>query len=695
MKKLQTGHGFVGYGIDAYSPTCAFACRDAISGATLNCSTKESGTMDGMDGMDDMGMSGEVMTDPECYATDDAFLQTLAWCISTRCNDTSVWKLERYWKANAVGSDDVQPDPKEPYQFALQKVHGTPVAIYAETGVLNETSVVAYDLWYQNYHTDVIFWGQERKQEKYGLVIFLSGVILPIAFSLLRFVPFPTVWRSKFNAWIIDPPLIGSKHDAPSFFGLVHVPKRGQALFIFYFIVINVVLSAVNYEYSDPNTWYPGDVWRWICMLISNRLGLLSFANLPLVFLYAGRNNLLLWLTNWSHSTFLLLHRWIAAIATLQAILHSLIYLDVYVKTGTHASESQKPYWYWGIIGTLGMTILFPTSMFPIRKKVYELFLTWHVAISILIVAGCYWHIIFEFQHKWGYETWIIICMAIWAFDRIFRVLRLARHGVKTALIEPIDGEYVKVTVPGVSSSGHAYLYFPTLTWRVWENHPFSVASTFVPTTTGSSSAASLTPRKCEDDIEGKAVATSATTTVSLGGGSHASDSPHSSKEHYRAGITFYIRTQSGLTALLQTRRTIPVLIEAGYSSNALISESLHKSATLIGLAGGVGITAVLPHLRSHLGRAQLYWGCRTQALVDDIRGTGALDSVEAEIFVSKRMSIRDVLETELANGPTCETCVLVSGPEEMIDEVRNVVGEIVRRKSGISVRLVVESFCW
>jgi len=51
-----------------------------------------------------------------------------------------------------------------------------------------------------------------------------------------------------------------------------------------------------------------------IAVYVSNRLGLLSFADLPLLMLYAGRNNILLWLTIWSHSTFLLLDRWVSYI---------------------------------------------------------------------------------------------------------------------------------------------------------------------------------------------------------------------------------------------------------------------------------------------------------------------------------------------------------------------------------------------
>ncbi|KAK2026910.1 ferric reductase-like protein transmembrane component 4 [Colletotrichum zoysiae] len=686
----RAGHGLVGYGIDMFRPPCAFACRDAISGATLRCSTVGSDNMGGM-----AGMSGMVMTDAGCYATDDAFLGTLAWCVATRCEGISEWELEKYWKNNVAGIAAVQPDPKVTFQQALATVNGTPTAVYAATGPLNQTSLVSQDLWYAAYDTDVIFEGQESMQVKYCLVILLSGVIIPMAFSLLRFLPLPATWCSIFRAWVIDPPLFGSRHNAPVFFGLAVMPTRGQALFILYFIVINTVFSAVNYEYADPNTWYPGDQWRWMCMLVSNRLGLLSFANLPLVFLYAGRNNLLLWVTDWSHSTFLLLHRWIAAIATLQAILHSIIYLDVYVKNGTHSSESREPYWYWGVVATVGLTVVFPTSAIPVRKKVYELFLAWHVAISILIIAGCYWHIVFAFGHKWGYEVWIFVCMAMWAFDRVARVARLARHGVKRASVVVIDGEYCRVTIPEVHASGVAYVYFPTLTWRVWENHPFSVASAILPSasqrdraTESSADEGQVNGRgEGQDDVEKRTE-----TVTSLPGGCYSVS--HSSREPPHLGITFYIRMQSGITSLLRYRDSVPVLLEVGYPSHSPLSESSHNSPTLVVLAGGVGITAVLPHVRSHPGHVKLYWGCRSRALVEDVENAGVLNGIENELFIGKRMAVREVLESDVAGGRG-EVCVLVSGPEGLIDEVRCVFNEIVRKGKGGRARLIVESFGW
>ncbi|GKT50003.1 ferric/cupric reductase transmembrane component B [Colletotrichum spaethianum] len=638
----RAGHGLVGYGIKMHDPPCAFACRDAISTATLSYSTVGSDEMGGMS-----GMSGMVMTDGECYATDDAFLETLTWCVAARCEGIPEWRLEKYWKNNVAGAAAVQPDPKVTYQQALAKVIGTPAAVYAATGPLNETSMVSHDLWYAAYNTDVIFEGQESMQAKYGLIILLSGVVIPFFFSLLRFVPFPSMWCSRFNAWIIDPPLFGSHHDTPVFFGLVVMPKRGQALFIFYFIVINTVLSAVNYEYADHSMWFPNNRWRWMCMLVSNRLGLLSFANLPLMFLYAGRNNLLLWATDWSHSTFLLLHRWIAAIATLQAILHSIIYLDVYVKNGTHSSESKEPYWYWGVVATVGLAVLFPTSAIPNRRKAYEHFLAWHVVIAIMVVAGCCWHIVFAFSHKWGYEVWIFVCMAGGV-----STVSLESHGVKTAFITVIDEEYCRVTIPGVFASGVAYAYFPALTWRVWENHPFSVASAILPSKRQHVEHAT----KSSDDVEKRLTAVTPADCTSLPDERHSSTS-QSAREPPQLGITFYIRTQSGMTSLLRHRDSVPVLLEVGYPSHSPLSELPHNSPALIALAGGVGITAILPHLRSHPGRVKLYRGCRNRALVDDVENTGVLSGIEIELFIGKRMAVREVLKTSLSEARGRSAC--------------------------------------
>lgn len=63
---------------------------------------------------------------------------------------------------------------------------------------------------------------------------------------------------------------------------------------------------------------------------VADRTGIVSFANLPLLWVFSGRNNIFLWLTGWSFSTFNIFHRHVAWIATLQAVVHTLVYLVLF-----------------------------------------------------------------------------------------------------------------------------------------------------------------------------------------------------------------------------------------------------------------------------------------------------------------------------------------------------------------------------
>ena len=453
------------------------------------------------------------------------------------------------------------------------------------------------------------------------------------------------------------------------------MPTRGQAFIILYLVAINVILSAAGFQSREPNSWYPsssgGD--GEIVTYVTNRLGVLSFANIPLVFLYAGRNNILLWLTNWSHGTFLLLHRWVAWIATLQAILHSVIYLEKYVHTGTHATESQLPYWVWGIVATLCMSILLSSSILPIRKNLYEFFLAWHVLLSIFVLVGCYWHILERFETQWGYENCIYTAIAIWGFERAMRLARIVRNGVKTARVTVIDDDYIRVDIEHVSGSGHAYLYFPTLTWRVWENHPFSVASAVLPP--------SDQPRALKLDIDVEKFGSST-------GGSD-SDSPERRPQiHAKVGLTFLLRTKNGSTGQLRKHATLPVLVESPYGPH----EDLSEYSRLICVAGGVGITACVPYLRAHPGSTKLFWGARSQGIIDAM--ASSLSGVEQQTYAGKRMNIGEVLRKELSDTATTAV-VLVSGPSEMADEVRYVICDLGRQQSCFKVKLLEEAFSW
>ncbi|KAJ1565026.1 hypothetical protein HK096_004975 [Nowakowskiella sp. JEL0078] len=674
----RRGYGLIGYGITMYQPPCAFSCRDVISSAELACSTMDHDMSSGS--MDMMTSS----TTPQCFASDDAFLRTLAWCISKNCNGLPLSQIEHYWEKNVAGHDDVQPNPKESYQTALAKVTVTPSQKYTKNLPLNVTMLVPASDYEASYNALSAFENIEIIHERFGLILLTSGVLIPIGASLVRFIPFPSILVGKFYAVFVDPPLFGSSHRSAAIFGLGLVPTRGQSIIIVYLIAINVILSSIGIQSVQPNSWWPGDWQGEIIAYVANRAGVLSFANIPLLLLYSSRNNILLWITNWDHSTFLIIHRWVAAIATIQASIHSALYLQMHWLD--HATESHLPYWIWGIVATLGMCILLPTSILPFRQKMYEVFLAWHIAISVLVVAGCYMHIAERFGYQWGYELWILVAIAVWLFDRGVRLLKIARNGVRTAIIRVFDEDYVRIDVLGVTAKGHAYLYFPTLTWRVWENHPLSIASSVI--------ISSPQKKNLENvDIEKEPL---------VDDGSHTNSNtvvPKAgyvkSKNIHKRGLTFFVRMMSGQTAKLRTKTTLPVLVESSYGSDeSFLAEDLSSYPNLICIAGGVGVTAVIHHLQGHKGSAKLYWSVRKSGIAEEL--DDFLEGVDKEIFIgskNERLQIPDVLERDLISAED-DVVVVVCGPAGMADEVRAEVTKLAK-KSKVGVKLVEESFSW
>lgn len=136
-----------------------------------------------------------------------------------------------------------------------------------------------------------------------------------------------------------------------------NLPTVGQTGYILEFTLLNILVTALDYRSFQPNAWF-ADTKSEILAYLANRTGVIAFALAPLVILFAGRNNILLWLTNWSHSTYLLLHRWVARILTLQVLLHSIIELELYVYEGEYETELVHAYWIWGCVAIVACSVM-------------------------------------------------------------------------------------------------------------------------------------------------------------------------------------------------------------------------------------------------------------------------------------------------------------------------------------------------
>ncbi|KAI1758831.1 ferric reductase like transmembrane component-domain-containing protein [Hypoxylon sp. FL1150] len=687
------GQGFIGYGIQMYQPTCAFACHDSLSRYQLGCSVPMDPENMGDQNLGDTSMP-KYITPANCYATDDNFLQSVAYCISTHCHGTPLSDLESYWTTYLLGRIPGQPTPKESYSTALAHADPPPTHPVPPTSILNTTTLVSEQAYMAIYNAQSYFEQMEIRQVDFGLVLLITGIAIPIACSLLRFVPFPSALASRFNAYFIDPPLVGRRHRKP-LYNLALVPSRGQTLLIAYFIILNIVLSSVDYRLVWPNAYY-GMPKDQLLVYIANRQGLLSFANLALLVLYSSRNNVLLWITNWSQATFFLLHRWIAIICTVEACIHSAVYLHIYLGFNEHASESKEAYWIWGIVATLAMSIMLPASILPLRQKLYNFFLASHFVLAFVAMIGCLYHIYRRYDRQWGYETWIYITFAFWAFDRGARLVRLVANGTRTAEITAIDEDYIRVNIPGVVAHGHAYLYFKLPGWRalqLWENHPFSITGSIINDTqhaiysvAGGEQGTTLTISVPDKE---------SSEHVSVASELLRFSAQEQSAASFKPGLTFFIRTSDrGFSSVLRAKSAVGVMVESSYPGLSL--DELCTVPNCIVIAGGVGITGVGPLLRARgPGRMRFFWGVRSKRLVEAVVNALGVDvftpNVVGEIAVGYRLNLREILEREVVGES--ETVVVVCGPVGMADEVREVVCDL--GKKGRNVKLVDEAYSW
>ncbi|EAQ93107.1 hypothetical protein CHGG_01342 [Chaetomium globosum CBS 148.51] len=455
-----------------FYPVCAYACLRALDPYMLDCSNH-----DGGGGGHSHGSMG--MTSPECRSDNKPYLSTLAWCMHTHCTDDGVqtWELEKFWAEQATQDPTVAP--KYDYGTIVANITEPPKEVADPEDMLESTALAPETPWKTQYNTMTTMEYEETMHARYGIIILVVGFGIPIFFTALRHIPYMSSLLDRLSPYLVYPATWGGRQVQPLPYLLGNAPTLGQALYVAVLVVLNIVLSAVSYRSMQPSAWYANQ-YQEILAWIMYRTGNLAFALFPLVLLFAGRNNVLLWLSDWSHSTFVLLHRWVARLFALQVLLHSIVALVLYKDTGAYPAEESQLYWIWGAVATVAVSVMVVVSGLPVRRWSYEIFLILHILLAVFVVAGCWYHVELRFMRMFGYEMWIYTACAVWFFDRLIRVFRVLKAGIRRARVTEIGNDFVRVDIEGVrwgtTPGQHAYVYFPTLNpLRPWENHPFSL----------------------------------------------------------------------------------------------------------------------------------------------------------------------------------------------------------------------------
>ena len=148
----QDGHGILGLGLVRYNPLCAAACTEAIQKTRLSCS---------LNGSVYISHATFPNTLPSCFASDEPYLTTLAWCIQQHCPDQEdPARIEHFWKTKITMNANKPPFPKWTYQQALVHIQDPPTVVVAPQASLNETSIIdeaAWEIHRDTYAMDVVY----------------------------------------------------------------------------------------------------------------------------------------------------------------------------------------------------------------------------------------------------------------------------------------------------------------------------------------------------------------------------------------------------------------------------------------------------------------------------------------------------------------------------------------------------------
>lgn len=306
----------------------------------------------------------------------------------------------------------------------------------------------------------------------------------------------------------------------------------------------------------------------------------------------------------------------------------------------------------------MGVLVLF--SVYPLRKRAYELFLITHLAGAALFLMFLCQYVsscphIHNFSHdprhvapsSHPYKAYIWACVGIWSVDRFLRLLRLIAFNLRgrhTAHAKLIPGtNTLRVTVyPGIKDIGfvpsaHYFLYIPDRL-AFWESHPFTAAS-WRPAPPDAPPKVHQALRRIRQD--------SGTSTDDKGPMRVTTSPPTSTRA--RPKLTFLITARKGMTGNLLARIQnsgqhtieIPCLLEGPYGT----LRPIHAFPTILLVAGGVGISTALPYLQEHLLsrtpalRFTLIWTVREVELAVNVlhrvRGLGGNSGVSIKVYIT------------------------------------------------------------
>jgi NAD(P)H-flavin reductase len=264
-------------------------------------------------------------------------------------------------------------------------------------------------------------------------------------------------------------------------------PPLGRSLLILTYWAVIVYMLCSNAIINDAYYWER----------IGFRAAWVSVTQVPFVFLLAAKSSIIGVLSGSSYERLNWLHRWVSRTLLVTVTVHGSFFYAEWVHSGNIGNQTfvmfelgMMPMVKYGIGAWFVLLWTFLSSLAPIRRLSYEIFVLQHLAAAAVFLWLLWVHV----PSYAAYNVWFAISALV--FDKIFlfcltwweniqlrpkrstagRQSKLVGHHAE---LRALDDETTEVIVNGISFSWHpgqhVFLRLPTL--GPFESHPFTIAN--------------------------------------------------------------------------------------------------------------------------------------------------------------------------------------------------------------------------
>ncbi|CAN3365783.1 ferric reductase transmembrane component 5 [Diutina catenulata] len=250
------------------------------------------------------------------------------------------------------------------------------------------------------------------------------------------------------------------------------IPSRYETIVIATFLLVVIILCAVNVTPPPNDPLFPNR-HTGVLRYVAGRCAVSSGFLVPLLILFGGRNNLLLWLTRWNFATFVMYHRWIGRVVFGLASAHAIAFSYAMNSLGVeeYSPMMRRDYMVAGTVAVVATGAIVVQGALMLRRRHYEIFIGLHLLCAFAFIIGSWIHVA-PFNHAQFY----VVASAIWILDRGLRVIRMLRFGAPYASLTVVD-DTIRVEIdspnwqPNPGGFGFVYFFRPSC---FWQSHPFT-----------------------------------------------------------------------------------------------------------------------------------------------------------------------------------------------------------------------------